>query len=1647
MPAEIQVNVNLNDQKARNSLADLVRYYKQAEQQMNRPFKSGIGDQIGQIDKAAAKSARAIKEYCASINEMQGAEVRAAGAVTNSQGTFQRYTATVQGTQNTMQKYSLSVNTATGEVYALDKGIKSATTSASSMGKAFANTLKQVVGWTGVAQSLRYALREMKDMSDELAAYRKVTGATAADMEKIRAAAYDSAKKYGQSPSDFLASASNMARAGYRENAVAMADLATKTQLVGDMTADTASKFLLAVDAGYKYQGNVKQLMRVLDSANAVDNNFATSLEKISDGLTLISSLGGQANVPIEELIAGIGTITAATQRSGHESARALRSIFLNVLKDTSTEIEEGVRVTEENVQSMTDALILYGDEATKAAAKAGKLINPMKAIGALAKAYKEGLFTETELFAMSKNIAGQRYYNAFAALIENYDGMYEHMLQTAQNAAGSADAEIATLMESWSHRFETFKTTFVQLVNESITEGFIGDLIDGGTAALEFAGSLENLALMAVGAKEAISSLGAGIKNLRAPGAKLSDFGGLNLATSIIGLGVVGIGAWKAAYENNIRQVQKAAQEAIEKATASSTKYTTLTQLSARYEEIAGDGIQTEQGELEALKTLQSELNGLVGDQAGAIDLVNGKYADQKKALADLTRQQKEILLEEWTNARTKAINDWNTEDFNGFYTFGGQDGYSYTNVPLEQLRFNNEFNKAVREMIDSSQYLRILEAGSMDQWGLGFKKPSSDPEAMIQAYHELKTLYEYFGTHTLTNDAVTASTEAAGTAYRALYTALGNLLAEVEPAAQKVEQAHNEMERLNADLADMGNAGGSASGAADAVEDVASSVYTLTDALNEATGAKTAFDTAMEASKADVFNTYTDAVKALKEELDAGRVNSTRFYAAARFVMGQDAYNATGGTYESVMDALNMGGNAGGTLMEGLNILTEKYVDALGREMEGFGLWHLADRSGLWKPEQLRDKNGNYYLPEFTTTDYENLSSAWGGIPISFLRGAFEALDQHDIHGGATDENVKPQTADEQEAQQETEEFTEQITTATTATEAFTEAITAATDALTQEPPETGSNQLAAAQNPDVWQMPPIDLTINTDKAEKAVEELQEETGKVAAKQFSDYDNSIEKMQALKAELEATGFQFEEALTNLGATWEEVKAAFLDYQRFTVGEPTVTPEMDDTQIRDALDLFMQDWTGHEIVFGLRANPDAAIKTADDTVRKINQKTANIKVGATYTGGIIGGLVSGFLNGLRLANGTEDHPGGPAIVNDGTGTNAGPELIVNKGRAFIAGGGEPSLVSLEKGAKVFTASETRAILNRSGIPAYAAGTEGITLGGGTSMTQAEYDASKQAGTGEKPTTSTSGGTSKTTEKEKEKDESYDKLTEAVDYIINRINEALEEQVEIIDKQISELRLQREQAKQQDELEDKQKAVTDAQNDLTTALSERTIRYLGEDGRWHWMADARNVKEAQEALDEAREELADYQDEMAFDEQIKALEAQKTALQDEFKKVSDTWEKIQAGVATPTDSVTALIQAVLAGGSPQEQTGAKAVRDYLIGTLLTGGRYSGNYSEAINSMELAAAGTPIMPGENRPSLASLIAMGGNMSGDITSTLRTAEQSISNGLTTNNYTINNNGNSYTINGITIPAEQADTQPLSQLISGLAVYSGY
>lgn len=106
----------------------------------------------------------------------------------------------------------------------------------------------------------------------------------------------------------------------------------------------------------------------------------------------------------------------------------------------------------------------------------------------------------------------------------------------------------------------------------------------------------------------------------------------------------------------------------------------------------------------------------------------------------------------------------------------------------------------------------------------------------------------------------------------------------------------------------------------------------------------------------------------------------------------------------------------------------------------------------------------------------------------------------------------------------------------------------------------------------------------------------------------------------------------------------------------------------------------------------------DADVTDADAKIKGLSQ-TVNITLNYKATGDVP----------KENAKGTQNFSGGLAMVNDEEGVSDNRELIIDGGRAFIPHG-RNVILPLSRGAKVYTARQTKRIMTAMGIPHYAQG-------------------------------------------------------------------------------------------------------------------------------------------------------------------------------------------------------------------------------------------------------------------------------------------------------------------------------------------------
>lgn len=697
--------------------------------QVQRTF----GEVVGQVDQRLISNVKGMTEYIRGMEGMSNASVRANGAVGKFGTQFQKFTATVKNTDGGFSVFTFAANKATGEVHKMEKGVDSTDRSLVHMGDTFLNVYGKIIKWAVLTtifyapvRLLRQALDEMKAVDSEMVTIRKVTGASKEEMAGLERQAYKTAAAYGQMASGYLNAAAEFAKAGYQDLAAGLGELAVKTKVVGDTDQATANQFLLSVDAAYKYKGSIEGLERVLDGANEIGNRYATSVQKIAEGMGIVSSNAALAGISVDKLMAAIGTITAVTQRSGNEAARALRAVIMNIQGDVGALIDEetGEVVSQESVDQAKASLTELGIATREVKDGVEALRDPMAVIGDLARMFQEGAITGKQLTEVVTGLGGKLRSNQLSALIQNWD-MYLGMLDTYAGSMGSADAELSIYLDSWEAKTNQLSAAWTEFVAKTVDTEWIKSLIDLGIGLLDVGDELGVTLSLILGIvialkaaklveyggkavaqiKEVWTALRLALQNLKA----LKN--GVDLTTlstsqwlSVLGVGISVLSACVMAYRQVKQEIAEHRQESIKAGQAMAEENRRIQDLYAAYIQ-AEQAVKEGTGSRKDFEAATSALLSAMGYEGAAVEYLAEQYGGLSNAVQQVTLEtlkQQLIVMQDAFNAAQKDLAEFGA-DFPNKYNY--LVGFGETGDPASILNTISALEKYLSELRETGQ------------------------------------------------------------------------------------------------------------------------------------------------------------------------------------------------------------------------------------------------------------------------------------------------------------------------------------------------------------------------------------------------------------------------------------------------------------------------------------------------------------------------------------------------------------------------------------------------------------------------------------------------------------------------------------------------------------------------------------------------------------------------------------------------------------------------------------------------------------------------------------------------------------------------------------------------------------------------------
>ena len=1434
-----------------------------------------------------------------------------------------------------------------------------------------------------VTRSFRDAFKEMQSVDKQLTTVSRITQTSISNLDGLKEKAYEVGSAYGVMASDYLSGVAAFTRAGYREQAEDLAELSTKLQVAGEVSAETANQLLIATDKAYGFNGSVTELSSVMDKMTYVDHNYATSVEKIAEGMGIVAPVAAQAHMSVDELIASLGTITAVTQRSGSESARALRALILSILKDTTTELEDGVTMTVDEVNSVQDALKKYAPEVVKAAEATGELIDPMEAIAALSKSFEEGILTEQKLAEITSSLGGKLRASQLLSLIQNFSGMYTDMMNGMGNSMGIVDKDMVRYLDSWQGKLTQLKNSFAgfaeSIFDTDAIKGFIDALnylikaidnpdeyADKFASAFESAirslarrlprvqGAISNVALMIVKALSTSikTELPTIVKDLAAGARQATHELSKELPEIIDGL-MSGIGGM---IGQSIVDADLAADIAVNLVTGIAEALPqAIADLGINFWDVISSGFS---------KKAKSDDSGEYVSNIWKATWFGMLFEMGKSVLGD---EEVQSLLPNLSKILSSIFG--NNDIFGNGFDFSSifhkksnaetkvTEGLSTESARREKIEEKSQKKRTETVSTESAKREKIEEKRAQREERIEKRKQKERIDSLSTAYKreeqlEYKRAQREEKRNKRAKELSYESEKRNKIEQKSAERVIKNLSVE-SAQREKIEEKRIQREERRKQIVEGLS---SASERAEKIEekkaqreerkaqkekrDGENRVKSERENQEEITK-----DLSTESAKREkILYKQTEktlesidkekkAAESFKDKIDAVTKSINGYKKALEGGEKGDTFKSYAEAYKSAIDMLEKGLTGTNAYMQAVDLLLPKnLLRELGYDYEKAGEYL---RSNFYK--SMFGGGGDDYAAGFANFIRQNKEEFAEYVDVVEEAGGTFGLYWKDVEGFAHKMNISSDAA-------------------WSAVEALG-AWNSTAEYTREELAEIFQTYAQGATTVGEDGRRVLDLTT-------FIKNLAD-----GGKTEREIYNIIRATQGLS---EALGnFDIVEP-ENLSATIESAVEGFGDIN--DAAEEADENDIDVKITSNADEVFghIQDW-----INTLRSN------STIDVYVKEHHDDGDIDVNAA---------------------GTKSARGGLSLVNE-----EGAELIYSKGKAWIAGGGEPTITNLPVGAGVFNAKETREILSRSGINSFN--------GGGY--------------VGGIPVTTASGGKVNLTE---EIEKILDELSQYIDKILKKAKKALDKQLEEIDKQIEALEREHDAEEDKNKLEELRLKILEAEKKLAEAENERTVRYFNkETGQWEWMADQKAVADAQKALQEAQEAYDKELAEQEYQAQIQALEDLKEALQDQYNDLADHWQEILDAIKESAEEDVDFESLLAKLGLDSNTTGSireliQAIQDYE--RKLADGTYEIPLDSATTERLLGYSGMTARGDSTLSQMYGMTSADTNAKG--TSLYNMSSSSV--GGDTNYY----------INGIKIGSDMLN-MTLSQLLSVLPIYA--
>lgn len=399
-----------------------------------------------------------------------------------------------------LQKLTAQFNTFKSEVKAAGLNVQS-------LGDTLKNNLGKVLQWVSATTLLFRAIRILKSAIGTITALdtamidlRKVTKATNDEYREFYKTANETAKRLNATTEAVISQTAEWARLGYAmQDAAKLAENSMIFAAVSPgMEQSEATDGLVSIIKAYGIDVE-DTLDGIISKVNEVGNKFAVSNADIVEALTRSSSAMAAANNTFEETVA-LATAAIEITRDAATVGNGLKTLSMRIrgYDEETEEYSEDIAILTGKIADLTKTASNKGGVSLFEKDDPNTYRSTYAILKDIAEIWDE--ITDKNRATLLEALFGKRQAQIGSAILSNFS-QAEDAIKKMEESAGSAEREMAKVMDSVEYRFNALKETWTGVAQNLVeTDDMktviaffqsLSNVVDAATEALGLFGTM----------------------------------------------------------------------------------------------------------------------------------------------------------------------------------------------------------------------------------------------------------------------------------------------------------------------------------------------------------------------------------------------------------------------------------------------------------------------------------------------------------------------------------------------------------------------------------------------------------------------------------------------------------------------------------------------------------------------------------------------------------------------------------------------------------------------------------------------------------------------------------------------------------------------------------------------------------------------------------------------------------------------------------------------------------------------------------------------------------------------------------------------------------------------------------------------------